>query len=81
MPATLNELEYEYFSKANAGTLPAGGAVSLTTNSQLTTLATDLGPTTARPAVTDPALAADINQLLRGILTALNQIVINTTPP
>lgn len=81
MPATLPELEYDYFSKATAGTLPAGGAVTLATNSQLTTLATDLGPTTARPAVTDPALAADINQLLRGILTALNTIAVNTTPP
>ncbi|MNL20546.1 hypothetical protein D3C87_1418010 [compost metagenome] len=81
MPATLNELEYEYFSKANAGTLPAGGEVTLASNTQLANISTELGPTTARPAVTDPASAADINQLLRGILTALNQIVINTTPP
>lgn len=78
MPETLPELQYEYYSNAVGGT---SAPVELATNSQLTTIGTELGPTTARPAVTDPTLEADINQLLRGILTALNQIVINTTPP
>lgn len=65
-------------------TQPVSGTVAVTgvaTAALQTALNTALGPATARAAVTDPTLAADANQLLRGILTALNQIVINTTPP
>lgn len=58
------------------------------TSALQTALNTALGPATARAAVTDPAAAADISQLLRGILTALNAqtvllqtIATNTTPP
>lgn len=48
--------------------LPAGAA----TAAGVTTVATNLGATSARAAVTDPTEAADINQLLRGILKAVN---------
>lgn len=47
-----------------------------------------IGPSEARSAVTDPEAAADVNQLLRGILTVLNAqtalleaIAANTTTP
>jgi hypothetical protein len=62
---------------------PVSGTVAVTgvaTAALQTALNTAVGPATARAAVTDPAAAADANQLLRGILAAVNQIVINTTP-
>jgi len=72
-------------------TQPVSGTVAVTgvaTSALQTALNTALGPATARAAVTDPTLAADANQLLRGILTALNAqtallqtIATNTTPP
>jgi len=72
-------------------TQPVSGTVAVTgvaTSALQTALNTALGPATARAAVIDPTLAADVNQLLRGILTALNAqtvllqtIATNTTPP
>lgn len=63
--------------------LPSGAA----TAAGVTAVATNVGPATARAPVTDPTLAADTNQLLRGILKALNDqtallqtIADNTTP-
>lgn len=63
--------------------LPAGAA----TATGVAAVATNVGPATARAAVINPAAAADVNQLLRGILTALNEhtvllqtIATNTTP-
>lgn len=63
--------------------LPSGAA----TATGVAAVATNVGPATARAPVTNPALAADTNQLLRGILKVLNDqtallqtIVENTTP-
>lgn len=56
---------------AEALPLPAGAA----TAAGVSSLATNIGPATARPAVTNPAAAADVNQLLRGQLTVLASLV------
>lgn len=84
-PSTVAVSNFPAIQRVSASALPLPSGAA--TAAGVTAVATSIGVATARAAVTDPTAAADVNQLLRGILKAVNDqtallqtIADNTTP-